>query len=274
MSRLRGDSSTREAVDADLEDELGWEIPPAVACATCGSPSCEGCASSGSPRERTVSLLPWEESRESVLRRLVITAALTAEDPSRAFGQLGRGSLARAVTFAASCELLALSTLFLLVGGVSTLLFPRWILHLARDPWTWSIGSLLVIALALGMLALHVVWGLLLEHGIRHVGRSADTNLGIRFGLYACGWDLLTSPAGIVFALLSRGKRVSALLLAAVRVPRRAMNAYLRDCRGLDSAQSKIALRHSTKVVLVAFLIVVVFTTALLGGFLSHTLWS
>ena len=57
----------------------------------------------------------------------------------------------------------------------------------------------------------------------------------MRFGLYACGWDLVTSPAGIVQGLVARGPKGALVPFgAATRAARRAMQTYMVNNRKFD----------------------------------------
>jgi hypothetical protein len=60
------------------------------------------------------------------------------------------------------------------------------------------------------------------------MGARPARRRAVRFGLYACGWDLMSGPLGAVMMLATRGFR-DALALAelAVRVPARASQAML-----------------------------------------------
>ena len=83
-------------------------------------------------------------------------------------------------------------------------------------------------------------------------GQSGTVSVshGARFGLYACGWDLMTSPLGVVCALLLRGPvRGLAPIGAAARAARPAQRAYLTACRGFDEAAGRRALRLAMVVV-------------------------
>lgn len=183
------------------------------------------------------------------------------------------GSIGRAVWFAFFCELFALLSLLLVGVGCAALLFRRLTMQLILDPRTWGVVLLALLLLSLFMVGLHAVWGLVLEGGIRRIGHSTNANRGLRFGLYACGWDLLTSPAGFFASIFTQGAPGLGLPLAAARVPRRAMRSYLETCRGLTPQERTRALADSTRLVLVLFACLAAGCLSLLAYWVNHTLW-
>lgn len=106
---------------------------------------------------------------------------------------------------------------------------------------------LLILSILLGLTTfvvfIHALWGVGLEWGIARAGGQADMNRGIRFGLYACGWDLLTSPAGVWFQWRRVGLRKGfSHLRAATRAPRASLRAYLEECRKTSEKERKSAM--------------------------------
>lgn len=176
----------------------------------------------------------------------VQTVLLTAEHPKLCFGHLSREGFGRALAFALLCESLAISSFFLVAAVVSGLILPQVTARILFSPEVLQ-GSVLVIGgLAVAMVLLHLLWGEFLERGVRSAGLALDRPRGLRFGLYACGWDFLTSPIGLFGATRARGRHFLAPMLAAGRVPRQAMDHYLTDCRQLSPTERKLALRHMT----------------------------
>jgi hypothetical protein len=101
------------------------------------------------------------------------------------------------------------------------------------------------------MVGLHLLWGVCLDVGAQQprAGKSGWQG-GARFGLYACGWDLLTSPFGVFGSLLTRGPLRAWLPIgAAVRAPLLAQHAYLAFCLGADEAAQRRARRLAMFVV-------------------------
>jgi hypothetical protein len=165
------------------------------------------------------------------------------------------------VLFAFLCEALAITSFFGVAAIAGFALFPRVMTNLLWSAQVLSWGLGLIAALSLGMVALHALWGEFLERGAQASGLSLDRRRGLQFGLYACGWDFLTSPFGMVGSGQRRGADFLAPVLAATRVPRRAMNHYLVDCRRATERQRKRALRHMT--VLFLFSTIPIFLLAL-----------
>ena len=66
------------------------------------------------------------------------------------------------------------------------------------------------------MVAIHALHGLALDVGAKRQGSRARRARGLRFGLYACGWDLVTLPLGLALVAILEGPR-AALRNGAVR---------------------------------------------------------
>lgn len=229
------------------------EVPPAVTCATCGMPDCVGCSLPillASPEG-----VAWECSSGNVHQRLWLTALATSTRPERVFGQLPEGRLVPAFAFAFLAEGVAIGSLVATAAMAVWFVAPDWTGILLGDQTVVWLGFVLLGIASGAMVTFHALWGLCLEMGARTRGRAAHYRQGLRFGLYACGWDLLTSPAGVVHGLLSRGLyRAWGPILAAVRVPSVAMRAYLSNCRGLDGAAQRRGMRLSLLVLGAAML--------------------
>ena len=70
------------------------------------------------------------------------------------------------------------------------------------------------------MLLVHLLWGVGLELALVWRGARRDLARSVTFALYACGWDLLTSPLGALLLVCSAGPRAGFLeLRSAMRVP-------------------------------------------------------
>lgn len=207
--------------------------------------------------------MPWEGSG-SLLGRLGHTALFTTEEPARAFGALARGSPWPAFWFALYAETLAVGSIFVGLVALLALTVP-W---LATAVLQGTVGRALISGAAGGLIvlavALHAYFGVLVESGVERAGAVRDRSLGLRFGLYAAGWDLVTSPAGLLFGAALRRGQVFRALGSALGVPRRAIDLYLIECRHLTPAQAAVARKHiATKgtiesVVAVCFAIVLV----------------
>lgn len=236
--------------------EFEDDIPPTVACARCGRIDCAGCepeANVEQPAHRFV----WETRDHSELKRLFAAAEQTALEPDLVFGRLARGGLATAFRFAFFAEMLALASFALFALGLSLSLFPVFTRALLATPRLLATGVIVWLAGSVAVVGIHVLWGLSLEWGVATTQTRSDYNRSLRFGLYSCGWDLLTSPVGVVHALWAAPRRLHLGAIAqATRVLRRSLDAYLIDCRALDEFTRRRAWLGSLVVFGVAFVVV------------------
>lgn len=220
------------------------DVPAAVVCTVCGLSDCIGC-------ERTAPSLarrtPWEAPSGSALERLWSTARVATVDGEAFFGALPQGNLGAALGFAAVCEFCAIASFLVVWFPLAYVCVPELVVSLARDP---SRRTALLAALSLSvpvlaslMVLLHVIWGGSLELGLRLSGAEARPTQGLRYALYACAWDLVTSPFGFVAGWLTGGL-LSAFreVHAAVRIPRFATRAYLDRSRGVTQRHARTAL--------------------------------
>lgn len=254
-----------EATEESSSEEA--DIPPAIACAHCGRGTCEGCAPEPEPAQPP-RLLPWESDQGGVYRRLVETAELTACLPEAAFGKLGRGSMTRAWGFAFLCEIWAVGSFSVVWGTIFYSVFPLIAARMATSASVLLLATSILFTLVVFVVLVHALWGLWLEWGIARSGRAPDWNLGLRFGLYACGWDFLTSPAGYLSQVNRHGyKRGWAGVRAGARAPRPSLNAYLDGCRNLSPGERRIAVRTAIVLGSLAALFV---GSALFGALLAY----
>jgi hypothetical protein len=228
----------------------GWEdeaVPPVSLCARCGLASCGGCPPAPAPASNG---MPWEDTPRPWLERLWQTALDTSTDPERVFAELTSGSISPALGFAILSETLALGSLVLLGSGALWLGAPDLGRRLARDPEAIAAGLGLLAGSVLLMLVLHVLWGVCLDVGAGFGRGPLDVRHGARFGLYACGWDLMTSPIGVFWSLLFAGPlRGFAPVGAAARAAGPAQRAYLESCRGFGADARRRGVRLAMIVV-------------------------
>lgn len=219
-----------------MRPDLEFEVPPASVCARCGSPICDGCPAH--PPSPTSSPIAWEASG-SFAWRLWSTARASALTPELVFGKLQDGPVLVACSFALFVELCALGSLALVALGLGFLVAPDVARALASmvasdGPLAFAVAAS-VPALAGIMVGLHALWGITLELGAKLTGADWRFGRGLRFAFYSCGWDLLTSPAGLAFGFVSGGAaRAWRETVSAARVPRAAMDAYLSLSRKLS----------------------------------------
>ena len=215
-------------------------LPPVVTCAICGRPECPGCESIDQRTSDDPSN-PWEAAGKWPGRLWAMSLA-SATAPTLTFGQLAGGPLRSALAFAFIAEFMAVASLGAAVAAVAFLAAPALTLRVLSDPAANALLAGALLGLIVILVVLHAIWGLCLEAGIASTGGLARWRLGMRFGLYACGWDLLTSPAGVFQGLLSLGPRGTwSTLHSAISVPRTAMTAYLVENRHFTLAARRRA---------------------------------
>ncbi len=224
------------------------DVPAAVVCAFCGQPDCAGCLPVDEPTNASgvIAILPWERAGVGWPSRLWSTARLMTLSHRDVCSALPEGDLVAAFRFAVLAEIIAASGLALCLAALG-FLAPDIVRAVLADP---ELRATAFRAFALGlpsvaavMVVLHAVHGLVLDRAARAAG-SSRRGRGLRFGLYACGWDLVTLPLGLLLLLVSDGadaaRRAAGL---AVSVPNRAARAYLGGVHGLDPERTASAAR-------------------------------
>ena len=216
--------------DDDPVDSF-FEIPAAVLCATCGQADCPGCSTASESESGVVAIVPWERSG-ATWTRLWATANATTQGAEAFFAVLPDGEIPPAMRFALLAELLAVLSMVALLVPLAAVVLPNLALEIVQSPsarvtalrW-FGLG---VPALALWMIVAHVTHGAALDVGARRQGARSAPRRAMRFGLYACGWDLMAGPLGALVMLVTRGLR-DAIEVAelAMRVPGRASAALL-----------------------------------------------
>lgn len=255
-------------------DDAELEVPAAILCATCGRADCAGCAPSLADTDAgsgIVAIIPWERPG-SVWSRLFATASATTRGAAPFFGALPDGPVGPALRFAVLAELCAVGSVFAALTPAVALALPRFSAALLADParraaiFGWLV--VLVPALALWMVGAHVVHGWFLGRGAERAGGRPVRRRGLRFGLYACGWDLMSAPMGFVVTLFSQGFRAAgALFAASVAAPRASSDAFFEGVAAVPAAGLAAARRASTVSAVITALVsgvaVVAFAVAL-----------
>lgn len=245
------------------------DVPAAVVCASCGYPDCPGCLEDD-PSSAVIAIIPWERPGQRWPARLLITARLATTSSESFFGALPDGATLPALRFAVLAELLALSGLVLFVLPFGLLLVPSLpralVADLALRHAALHALGMGIPSVALAMVAVHAAHGLGLDWGARRHG-SQHRGRGLRFGLYACGWDLLTLPVALLVTGVMEGPR-AALATAALglSVPGRAAAAYLSGIHRLPEAEARRAARFA------AWLVASIVTAALWAVLLAMLL--
>lgn len=220
------------------------DVPATVFCTVCGSVDCTGCEKA---TPRVEGATPWEDGRGPAVVRLWKTAQITTLQGEAFFGALPEGRIGAALTFAVACELFAISSLLVLWLPLAYACVPELAEALATDPDRrvpfFAALALAGPALSVVMVGLHVVWGFALELGLGLSGTKTRLAHALRYSLYACGWDLVTSPFGFAAGWASSGfAGATNELQAALRVPRFATRAYLDRGRLVPANSARRAL--------------------------------
>lgn len=248
MAPLRRRRTREESLEERLDREL-VDVPAAVVCALCDDPDCTGCEHEQS-RSGIVAIVAWERPAGPALARLWSTARSTTRDAESFFEALPDGPVMPALRFAALCELFAAASMLALLVPVAAVVAPEWLTHVVMDAPARSL-ALRVIVLGLpafaGLLVLaHAAHGLSIDRGATKNGAPSRKTRALRFGLYACGWDLVIGPLGALVVGVKEGaKHTLEILQLGSGLPTRATKAFLRGCYRLEGAAAKRALGTS-----------------------------
>jgi hypothetical protein len=219
----------KDGSSAEFDSMLELDIPPVIRCATCLRLECDGCGKPYGPK----SVLAWENREGSLLIRCWVTARQSVS--SGVSSCLDVRSPRRALSFAIASELAAALSLALSFFLVLLLAFPSGAVFLLGQPSALLASGVLVLGLCAFMVIVHLLWGLGLELGVWLSGGEWQPGRSVAFALYACGWDLLTSPVGALAAIASVGfKPGMAEVREAMRVPRAAVTRYVVEARGVS----------------------------------------
>jgi len=248
----RGSADARSS-DRSPRDDSAFDlidVPATVVCAGCGDPACVGCViEEPTNQSGVVAIIPWERPGVGFWRRLWQTSTLATLHARSFFGALPEGEVSTALKFALICEAIAVSGLALGALLLALLVLPSLPRLLLEDPAlrrTIVRGAAAgVVMLVLAMVSLHTIHGVALDAAARRFG-GRRFGRGLRFGLYACGWDLITLPLGLLITALSSGftaaRRAAPLGLTA---PAQASEAFLVGMHGLSPETAKLAARRA-----------------------------
>lgn len=240
-----------DAVDGDV-----FDVPAAVLCAICGQSDCPGCTPADEDASGVVAIIPWERPGTGTWSRLWSTALATTQGAEAFFGAIPDGPLPPAMRFAVLCEMLAVASMVAALLPLAALALPNLAMQVIADPamrqraFQWfAIG---IPALALWMVLAHASHGAALDAGARRLGARPQRRRALRYGLYACGWDLMTGPLGAIWILFSRGmKATSEVMGLAMTVPGKASRALLSGVYSLPEEDVVKAHRMGTKAAIV-----------------------
>lgn len=204
---LAGDQTGSVPPPPVSEREL-VDVPAAVVCAFCGQAECMGC-----DHEETASgiiaVVAWERAALPLSDRLWATSRATTRDAQTFFAVLPDGSVWPALSFALLAESVAVLSFAALLFAIACIGAWPLMVALLTDPSTAALFArgvaLGIPSIVLVIVVAHVVHGLFIDLGATRAGKRGARRRAIRFGLYAAGWDLVVSPAGLVLALVKEG---------------------------------------------------------------------
>jgi hypothetical protein len=242
---------TDEAANENGSESAGElvDFPAAVVCALCDDPECLGCEHEQS-RSGIVAIVAWERPLVPPMTRLWATARSTTRDAESFFEALPDGPVMPALRFAALSELFAVSSFFVLLVPIAAVVAPEWLTHIVMDAPARSLALRLIVlglpAFAGLLVVAHAAHGLSIDHGATKQGAQSRKTRALRFGLYACGWDLVIGPLGAVMLAVKEGARATLEILnLGSGLPTRATKAFLRGCYRLEGERAKSALGTS-----------------------------
>ena len=263
--------ASRPDVDADEAALELSEVPAAVVCASCGLPECSCDVDRPSAFSGVLAIVPWERPGStpfsSPFARLWATAKLATLSPDTFFASLPPGGLSAPLAFAALSELLAAFGLVATLGGVVLAVVPGLFAELVGDPPLRALIGRAVAwgapSLAAAMVLLHAAHGAALDAAARRLG-SRQAGRGLRFGLYGCGWDLVTLPLGLMVLTFTDGP-LSAIRPSArgLTAPNSAAVAYLMHVHRFEREVALRAARRAVGIVFVPMLAAIVLAFAL-----------
>jgi hypothetical protein len=184
--------------------------------------------------------LPWEKGLGiDPLWRTAVHVTVYAERVGATFQRRG---VLRAAMFAFLAELLAVGSMAATLIAALFIAFPKQammsLLNEAFMHELMTFGSSVILLVATSLVLLHWLWALATELGAWHHELPRRVPAALALSAYSCGWDLVTSPFGILALSFTRGWRsVGPTLRAALRAPRRCAVAHLEQSRGFSPQQ-------------------------------------
>ena len=250
---LAARSRARDSFDDDHALDL-VEVPATVVCALCGNPDCLGCDALGDEPTHAsgvVAIIPWEHPAQALVPRWWSTAQLSTLNHRSFFSALPDGEIRPALAFAIASELVAVSGLALtglllalpLVPSLPRLLLTDSIVRgVIIEAVLWGVPLLAAI-----MVGLHALHGVVTDWAAEREG-SRRRGRGLRFGLYACGWDVVTLPVGLLIVGLTQGFGAAARALPlGLTAPGQSVRGYLSGVHALPADRAQRAARRAAR---------------------------
>jgi len=175
--------------------------------------------------------------------RFFSTAQATTRGAEGFFCALPDGPVSPAFRFALLAEIFAVGSTAAVVAPLVVLAIPGLLLRFASNDSTRASVALSTLVGVVGFTALlvaaHAVHGLVL-------GRTASRSRALRLGLYGCGWDFGSSPAGVIAASLAGGVGAGfALVGSSVTAPGRAIDAAMNGVFKLEGDAARNTKRRA-----------------------------
>jgi hypothetical protein len=244
-----------------------FEIPAAVLCAFCGKAECTGCGVPEEAGSGVIAIIPWERPG-SMWSRLWSTSNATTQGAEAFFAAIPDGELSPAMRFAVLAEFLAVTSMMVFLVPLAALALPSLALQVVHSPamrasaLEWLAFG--VPALSLWMVIAHVTHGAALDAGARRQGAPSQRRRAMRFGLYACGWDLMAGPLGAIVTAITKGRKaMMGLVDLSMQVPGKASVALLSGVYQLTPNQVTRARRTGA---IAAVLLTLVSGLLVVGG--------
>jgi hypothetical protein len=247
-----------------LEDEaVDSDVPAAVVCATCGRGDCAGCLEERTGASGVIAIIPWERPQPAWRARFYATVQGTTRGAEGFFCALPDGSVSPAFQFAVLAEIFAVGSTAAVLAPLAVLGIPGLLLRFLSNSSTREavgLSTLVGVVLFTALLVVaHAVHGLSLGH-------SASRTRALRLGLYGCGWDFGSSPAGMVAAAFAGGLKASvSLLVSSVTAPGRAIDSALAGVFQLEGAAARQAKRRAMRIAMALSVPAVAVILALMG---------
>ncbi|HVY48125.1 MAG TPA: hypothetical protein VHB21_19690, partial [Minicystis sp.] len=220
-------------------------------CAFCGQSDCPGCGLADETGSGVIAIVPWERPGAGVFNRLFATASAATHGAEAFFSALPDGEVSPAMRFAVLAEMLAVASMAVFLVPLAAIALPSYAATVVQDPGLRASAARWIAvgvpALALWMVAAHATHGAALDVGARRQGAHGQRRRAVRYGLYACGWDLMSGPLGALWTLFGKGRSaVRGLLDVSMTVPGRSANALLQGVYALTPAETARARRAGT----------------------------
>jgi hypothetical protein len=230
----------------DLEEVDSLDVPAAVVCAICGRGDCPGCLEEKTGASGVIAIIPWERPHPVWHARFFATVQATTRGAEGFFVALPDGSVSPAFQFAVLAEIFAVGSTAAVIAPLAVLGVPGLLLRFLSNGTTREavgLSTLVGIVLFTALLVVaHAVHGLSL-------GRNASRSRALRLGLYGCGWDFGSSPAGMVAAAFAGGLKASlSLLLSSVTAPARAIDAAVGGVFHLEGEAARKAKHRAMRI--------------------------